>query len=74
MEGEKAGSLGNGYNLWFYGTGKSNGVTIILEKDLVNRLENVWRISERVICVSSWRSKGLSSWKHNSNQFMISSM
>ena len=51
-KGEKARNIGNGYKMWYYGTdNKRNGVGIILEKDLVDRVVEVWRISDRLMCL-----------------------
>ena len=51
-KGAKAINIGNGYKLWYYGTeNRRNGVGIILEKDLVDRVVEVWRISDRLMCL-----------------------
>ena len=52
VEGEKARCIGGGYKLWYCGSeNKKNGIGIVMKKDLVDRVVEVWRVSDRVICL-----------------------
>ena len=51
-KGERARCIGGGYKMWYCGSGnKKNGVGIILKKELVDRVVELWRVSERIICL-----------------------
>ena len=42
--------MGEGYKIWYCGSdSKRNGVGIIMKKDLVDRVVEVWRSSDRMI-------------------------
>ena len=42
--------MGEGYKIWYCGSdSKGNGVGIIMKKDLVDRVVEVWRSSDRMI-------------------------
>ena len=42
--------MGEGYEIWYCGSdSKRNGVGIIMKKDLVDRVVEVWRSSDRMI-------------------------
>ena len=52
VEGEKARCIGGGYKLWYCGSeNKKNGVGIVMKKDLVDRVVEVWKVSDRIICL-----------------------
>ena len=47
---QRARCMGEGYKIWYYGSdSKRNGVGIIMKKDLVGRVVEVWRSSDRMI-------------------------
>ena len=49
-KGEKARCIGEGCKLWYSGSNnKRNGVGIVLRKDLVDRVVEVKRISDRLM-------------------------
>ena len=51
-KGERARCIGGGYKMWYCGSGnKKNGVGIILKKEHVDRVAELWRVSERIICL-----------------------
>ena len=51
-KGEKARCIGGGYKLWYCGSKtKKNGVGIVMKKDLVDRVVEIWRVSDRIICL-----------------------
>ena len=51
-KGAKAKCLGGGYKLWYCGSEtKRNGVGIVLKKDHVDRVMELWRVSDRIICL-----------------------
>ena len=51
-KGKRARCIGGGYKMWYCGSGnKKNGVGIILKKEHVNRVVELWRVSERIICL-----------------------
>ena len=51
-KGERARCIGGGYKMWYCGSGnKKNGVGIILKKEHVDRVVELWRVSERIICL-----------------------
>ena len=51
-KGERARCIGGGYKMWYCGSGnKKNGVEIILKKEHVDRVVELWRVSERIICL-----------------------
>ena len=51
-KGERARCIGGGYKMWYCGNGnKKNGVEIILKKEHVDRVVELWRVSERIICL-----------------------
>ena len=48
---EKARCIGGGYKMWYCGSGnKKNGVGIIFKKEHVDRVVELWRVTNRVIC------------------------
>ena len=57
-KGEKARCIGEGCKLWYNGSdNKRNGVEIVLRKDLVDRVVEVERTSDRLISMkldSGW--------------------
>ena len=51
-KGEKARCIGGGYKVWYCGSGnKNNGVGIILKKEHVDRVAELWRVTDRIICL-----------------------
>ena len=49
---EKARCIGGGYKMWYCGSGnKKNGVEIILKKKHVKRVVELWRVTDRIICL-----------------------
>ena len=51
-KGEKARCIGGEYKMWYCGSGnKKNGVGIILKKEHVNRVVELWRVTDRIICL-----------------------
>ena len=51
-KGEKARCIGGGYKMWYCGSeNKKNGVGIILKKEHVDRVVELWRVTDRIICL-----------------------
>ena len=51
-KGKKAKCIGEGYKLWYCGSeNKMNGVGIILKKEHVDRVVELWRVTDRIICL-----------------------
>ena len=51
-KGERARCIGGGYKMWYCGSGnKKNGVGIILKKEHVDRIMELWRVTDRIICL-----------------------
>ena len=51
-KGERARCVGGGYKMWHCGNGnKKNGVEIILKKEHVDRVVELWRVTDRIICL-----------------------
>ena len=51
-KGERARYIGGGYKMWYCGSeNKKNGVGIILKKDHVDRVVELWRVTDRIICL-----------------------
>ena len=51
-KGERARCIGGGYKMWYCGSGnKKNGVGIVLEKEHVDRVVELWRVTDRIICL-----------------------
>ena len=51
-KGEKARCISGGYKMWYCGSGnKKNDVGIILQKEYVYRVVELWRITDRIICL-----------------------
>ena len=51
-KGERARCIGGGYKMWYCGSGnKKNGVGIILKKEHVDRVEELWRVTDKIICL-----------------------
>ena len=51
-KGERARCIGGGYKMWYCGSGnKKNGVGIILKKEHVDRVVELWRVTDRIICL-----------------------
>ena len=49
---EKAKCIGGGYKMWCCGSGnKKNGVRIILKKEHVERVVELWRVTRNIICL-----------------------
>ena len=49
---EKAKCVGGGYKTWYCGSGnKKNGVGIILKKEQVDMVVELWRVTDRIICL-----------------------
>ena len=45
-KGERARCIGGGYKMWYYGSGnKKNGVGIILKKEHVDMVVELWRVT-----------------------------
>ena len=52
-KGERARCIGRGYKMWYCGNGnKMNGVGIILKKEHVDRVVELWRVTDRIICLN----------------------
>ena len=50
---EKARCIGGGYEMWYCGRGnKKNDVGIILKKEHVERVVELWRVTDRIICLN----------------------
>ena len=50
--GERARCIGGGYKIWYCGSGnKKNGVGIILKKEHVDRVVELQRVTDRIICL-----------------------
>ena len=51
-KGEKARCIGGGYKMWYCGSkNKKNGVGITLKKEHVERVVELWRVTDRIICL-----------------------
>ena len=51
-KGEKARCIGGGYKMWYCGSeNKKNGLGIILKKEHVDRVMELWRVTDRIICL-----------------------
>ena len=51
-KGERARCIGGEYKMWYCGSGnKNNGVGIILKKEHVDRVVELWRLTDRIICL-----------------------
>ena len=51
-KGERARCIGRGYKMWYCGSGnKKNGVGIMLKKEHVDRVVELWRVTDRIICL-----------------------
>ena len=51
-KGKRARCIGGGYKMWYFGSGnKKNGVGIILKKEHVDRVVELWRVTDRIICL-----------------------
>ena len=51
-KGERARCIGKGYKMWYCGSGnKKNGVEIILKKEHVDRVVELWRVTDRIMCL-----------------------
>ena len=51
-KGKRARCIGGGYKMWYFGSGnKKNGVGIILKKEHVDRVMELWRVTDRIICL-----------------------
>ena len=51
-KGERARCIGGGYKMWYCGSGnKKKGVGIILKKEYVDRVVELWRVTDRIICL-----------------------
>ena len=49
---ERARCIGGGYTMWYCGSGnKKNGVGIILKKEHVDMVVELWRVTGRIICL-----------------------
>ena len=49
---ERARCIGGRYKMWYCGSGnKKNGVGIILKKEHVDRVVELWRVTDRIICL-----------------------
>ena len=52
LEGEKARCIGGGYKMWYCGSrNKKNGEGIMLKKEHVERVVELWRVTDRIICL-----------------------
>ena len=52
LKGERERCIGGGYKMWYCGSGnKKNGVGIILKKEHVDRVMELWRVTDRIICL-----------------------
>ena len=51
-KGEKARCIGGEYKMWYCGSRKKkNSVGIILKKENVERIVELWRVTDRIICL-----------------------
>ena len=51
-KGKKAKCIGGGYKMWYCGSeNKKNGVGIILKKEHLDRVVELWRVTDRIICL-----------------------
>ena len=51
-KGEKARCIRGGCKMWYCGSeNKKNGVGIILKKEHVDRVVELWRVTDRIICL-----------------------
>ena len=51
-KGEKARCTDGGYKLWYCGSGnKKNDVGIILQMEHVDRVVELWRVTDKIICL-----------------------
>ena len=51
-KGERARWIDGGYKMWYCGSGnKNNCVGIILKKEHVDRVVELWRVTDRIICL-----------------------
>ena len=51
-KGKKARCIGGGYKMWYCGSeNKKNGVGIILKKEHLDRVVELWRVTDRIICL-----------------------
>ena len=51
-KGEIARCIGGGYKMWYCGSAnKKNDVGIILKKEHVDRVVEIWRVADRIICL-----------------------
>ena len=51
-KGEKARCIGGEYKMWYCGSkNKKNGVGIILKKEHVDRVVELWRVTDKIICL-----------------------
>ena len=49
-KGERAKCIGGEYKMWYCGSGnKKNGVGIILKKEHVDRVMELWRVTDKII-------------------------
>ena len=52
LKGEKARCIDGGYEMWYCGSeNKRNGVGCILKKEHVDRVVELWRVTDRIICL-----------------------
>ena len=51
-KGKKARGIGGGYKMWHCGSkNKKNGMGIILKKEHVDRVVELWRETDRILCL-----------------------
>ena len=51
-KGEKAKYIGEGYKMLYRGSeNKKNGVGIISKKEQVDKVVDMWRVADRIICL-----------------------
>ena len=51
-KGERVRCIGGRYKMWYCGSGnKKSGVGIILKKEHVDRVVELWRVTDRIICL-----------------------
>jgi exonuclease III len=50
-KGERARTIGEGFKFWYCGYGKINGVGVVAKKDLVDRVVEVERVSDRIMAI-----------------------
>ena len=51
-KGKKARCIDGGYKMWYCGSrNKKNGMGIILKKEHVDRAVELWRVTDRIICL-----------------------